>query len=163
MKASQLKYLRKIYLNKGEWPRTLLSELGSYVDEGYLEENKYILIDDINVYLTKKGYNVIKNKTKKNSNNQLIWIGEKSNPRFDAPKKAPKAKWYAILAYNGTHLLARVVSSYVRKSQANNAAKDLIGKLYRAKLVTTVVLEGPFKTMTQAQNIQVILPPPTIH
>ena len=82
------------------------------------------------------------------------------NPRFDAPKKAAIQKWYAILTYNGTQLLARVVTTFDKKSKANNYAKDLIGKTYKGHLVTTVVLEGPFKTMSAANNVQVVLPLP---
>lgn len=87
---------------------------------------------------------------------------KRKNPRFDKPTRASKEKWYAILAYNGTYMLARQVIPFDRKSKATNFARDLVGKLYKGKEVTSVVLEGPFKTMLQASNVVVVLPPPNI-
>ncbi len=90
---------------------------------------------------------------------EIYWIAGK-NPRFDAPRQARKEKWYAIFAYNGTVLLTRQVVSFNLKSKATNMARDLVGKLFKGKAVTSVVLEGPFKTMMQASKVEAILPPP---
>lgn len=80
--------------------------------------------------------------------------------RFDTPKKPSKEKWWALIAYNGTILLARQIISFSTKGRASNYAKDLIGKTYKGKSVTTVVLEGPFKSMMSASKVEVIMPFP---
>jgi hypothetical protein len=104
--------------------------------------NKYIQPKEGYIYLTEKGR-----------------IKALENPtRFDAPKKPRKEKWYAILAFNGTMLLNRTVTSFSTKSRASNYAKDLIGKLVKARLVTSVVLDGPYKTMLQASTSEVVVP-----
>lgn len=88
-------------------------------------------------------------------------LSKYKNPRFDTPqRKKSKDKWWAIVAYNGTQLLARQVISLATKSRASNFSKDLVGKSYKGKLVTTVVLEGPFPSMMSASNAEVVLPLP---
>lgn len=74
-------------------------------------------------------------------------------------KTAKKLKWWAIgLLDENNNLVNRVVTPFRTRTEAKLFARSSLQKYAMGKLINVALVEGPFKTMTEAQSALLELP-----